>query len=220
MYNMNHKKFGQIAGGIIILIIISLITLLITTCVRRKSENKPTPHVPAKKEDAQKPEKFKLRKKPKKFKPNTYLPRKKESQASGAIDLTTFSPGKSLIYFDDKRVWWESDHDKNDIEDDHTIYVTMEAPLRRLIDLVDKENATLKVQDTYRPAGIHNKKSLHKEGRAIDLTCEGISLEELAKLCWMAGFDWVYYELNGGAHIHCSVKREDEKRRNRRLLAK
>ena len=204
---MEHKKFGRIASSIIILIIISFIALLVTTCTHHRRRRKNMP-LTAKIEQPPVSRKFKLRKKPKKFPPNTYLPKKKESQASGAIDLTTFSPGKSLIYFDDKRVWWESDHDKNDIEDDHTIYVTMKAPLRRLIDLVTKENATLKVQDTYRPTGIHNSRSLHKEGRAIDLTCSGISLEELAKLCWMAGFNWVYYERKGGAHIHCSVKRE------------
>jgi len=144
---MNHIKFGRIVGSIILLVIIAFIALLITTCVRRRHTHKPVINPPVKKELPAKQE-FKLRKKPEKFKPNTYLPRKKESAASGAIDLATFSPGKSLIYIDDKRVWWESDHDKGDIEDDHTIYFTMEKPLRRLIELVVQENATLIILET------------------------------------------------------------------------
>ena len=53
------------------------------------------------------------------------------------------------------------------------------------------------------------KTSLHKEGRAIDVTCDQMPLEELAKLCWISGFDWVYYEARKGKgpHIHCSVRR-------------
>jgi hypothetical protein len=36
-----------------------------------------------------------------------------------------------------------------------------------------------------------------------------MSLGDLAKLCWQAGFDYVLYEVpaNGGRHLHCSVKR-------------
>ncbi len=70
------------------------------------------------------------------------------------------------------------------------------------------------MQDAYRPGGIHNPTSLHKEGRAIDITCKELSLEKLAKLCWAAGFDWVYHEVKAklGAHVHCSVKRTGEER--------
>lgn len=157
----------------------------------------------------QKPAKIKPRKLPDAFPRNTHLPKVNEAIASGSIDMSTFSPGRDLVHIDDDRVWWESDNDKGDNEDDHTIYRSMEAPLRKLIDLVTDRGATLKVQDTYRPNGIHNSRSLHKEGRAIDLTANGLSLEELAKLCWLAGFDWVYYEARGkgGHHVHCSVKR-------------
>jgi hypothetical protein len=118
-----------------------------------------------------------------------------------------FSPGRDLTFIDDARVWWESDNDDGDNEDDHSIHKSLEIPLRRVIELVAARGATLKVQDAYRPAGIHNPRSLHKEGRAVDLTCDDMPLEDLAKLCWAAGFDWVYYETRGGAHIHCSVKR-------------
>ncbi len=201
---MNNNKFGWVVGGSISTIIVLLLTLLITTCVHKTRSPKPVIE-----EKNVVKEVYKLRDKPARFKPNSYKPNIKESSASGAIDLPTFSPGKSLVFVDDPRAWWESDNDKNDTEDDHSMYITMEAPLRRLIDLVSERDAILKIQDTYRAAGIHNPRSLHKEGRAIDLTCDKLGLEELAKLCWMAGFDWVYYEAKakGGAHVHCSVRR-------------
>ena len=122
--------------------------------------------------------------------------------------MESFSPGRDLVHIEDTRVWWESDNDAGDDEDDHTIHRSMEAPLKALIELVSQRGATLKVQDTYRPSGVHNSRSLHKEGRAIDLTAKDMSLEELAKLCWVAGFDWVYYEAKAGSgsHVHCSVK--------------
>jgi len=143
------------------------------------------------------------------FPSNTHRPNVKESIASGAIDLGTFSAGRDLMYIDDARVWWESDNDTNDTEDDHTIHASLELPLRRLIELVTERGGTLKVQDCFRASGVHNKRSLHKEGRAIDLTCDELGLETLARLCWAAGFDWVYHERRsrGGAHVHCSVKR-------------
>ena len=203
---MNNNKFGWIVGGIISTVIVLLLVLLITTCVHKTQSLAPTDEIVVIKQE------YKLRDKPSRFKANSYRPNIKESKASGAIDLSTFSPGKSLVFVDDSRVWWESDNDKNDTEDDHSMHAAMEAPLRRLIDLVLERNAILKIQDTYRAAGIHNPRSLHKEGRAIDLTCDDLGLEELAKLCWMAGFDWVYYEAKakGGAHVHCSVSRKTE----------
>ncbi len=154
-----------------------------------------------------------VREAPVKFARNSYLPDKREGKASGSIDLTTFSPGRDLIYFDDARVWWESDEDGEvDDECDHSMHRALELPLRRLIELVVARQGRLKVQDAFRPTGIHNPRSLHREGRAIDLTCDEIPLEELAKMCWQAGFDWVFYECprNGGDHIHASVARLPE----------
>ena len=147
---------------------------------------------------------------PDRFPRNTHLPPLPEGRVSGSIDLGTFSPGRDLTYLEDERVWWESDSDTNDVEDDHSMHASLELPLRRLIELVDRRGARLKVQDAYRPTRIHNARSLHKEGRAVDVTCEDMPLEELAKLCWAAGFDWVYYEDRPakGAHIHCSVRRD------------
>ena len=90
------------------------------------------------------------------------------------------------------------------------VFWSMEIPLRRLIELVDAEGGILKIQDTYRAEGVHNHRSLHKEGRAVDITCDELGLEKLSRLAWSAGFDWVYHEVprNGGAHVHASVSPE------------
>lgn len=149
-----------------------------------------------------------VRSEPDVFKPNQRMPHRSEIRSSGAIHLKTFFPEYDLVHVDDPRVWWESDNDKNDVEDDHLVHYAMELPLKRLIELVAREGGQLKVQDSYRDEGIHYPKSLHKEGRAIDLTCENMTLEKLAKLCWAADFDWVFYEApkTGGHHIHASVR--------------
>ena len=143
------------------------------------------------------------------FPRRSYLPKKRESAASGSIDPTTFSAGRDLVYVSDDRAWWESDHDTGDTEDDHSMHRRMELPLRRLIEMVSARDGILEVQDAYRASGIHSARSLHREGRGIDLTCDEMPMGELAKLCWAAGFDWVYYEApkGGGDHIHCSVSR-------------
>jgi len=150
-----------------------------------------------------------MREAPASFKAGQHMPDIGEAAASGSIELGTFSAGRDLIFIDDPRVWWESDEDKNDVEDDHSMHAAMEIPFRRLVNLASEKNAVLKVQDAYRAHGVHGPKSLHKEGRALDLTSDELSLEELAKLCWVAGFDWVYHERNArsGSHVHCSVQR-------------
>jgi hypothetical protein len=151
-----------------------------------------------------------VRKEPARFAPNTHLPRMKELVVSGTLSLPTFLPKYDLVSVDDARVWWESDNDTNDVENDHIVNAALEEPLRRLIELVSQAGGTLKVQDSYREEGIHLDHSLHKEGRAVDLTCDELGLEKLAKLAWAAGFDWVYYETprKGGAHVHASVRTE------------
>lgn len=147
---------------------------------------------------------------PDRFPRNTHLPPEREGAVSGSVDLGTFSAGRDLLYVDDARVWWESDNDEGDVEDDHTMHRAMAAPLGRLVELVHARGGTLEVHDAYRPTGVHNPRSLHREGRAIDVTCDQMSLEELARLSWAAGFDWVYHEASakGGAHVHCSVRRD------------
>jgi len=151
-----------------------------------------------------------LRPEPASFKPNSSVPRRPEGATCGSIDPDSFSAGRDLVYVDDPRAWWESDSDVGDDECDHSVHRAAKRPLLRLIELVSREGATLKVQDAYRPSGIHNSGSLHKEGRAVDVTCDYMPLEKLAKLCWAAGFDWVLYESDPrkGPHVHCSVKRD------------
>lgn len=178
---------------------------------------RPDPKSSPPKETSQKPVVENLdpvRPAPAAFPPNTNMPRGKETLHSGAIQLDQFDPKRDLIRFEDARVWFESDHDTKtgDKEDDHLMHRMMELPMKRLVRLVEGGKGKLKVQDCYRAASenrIHLAKSLHCEGRAIDLTAEGLSLEELSKMCWRAGFDFVLYETprGGGAHVHCSVRR-------------
>ncbi len=149
------------------------------------------------------------------FPPDSNLPRGKEIYASGPIDLKTFSPTNDLIRFDDKRVWFESDHDRVREEDDHMIHRAVEVPLKRLVNLLEKTGGRLKLHEAYRAADknrIHLAYSLHCEGRAVDLTCEKTSLSDLAKLAWQSGFDFVLYEVpkSSGVHLHCSVKRSPD----------
>lgn len=152
---------------------------------------------------------------PTRFAINTTMPRVNESKASQAIADVWFDPDRDLIRVEDTRVWWESDHDdrEKDTEEDRIMHWAMEDAFRRLVELVVQEGGRLKVQDTYRDQGIHNVKSLHKQGRAIDLTSENMSLSRLACLAWAAGFDWVYFEKSGGLHIHASVSPQGKIRR-------
>lgn len=186
----------------------------------------PTNSVPEKAEERPNPQ---VRPFPASFPRRACMPDIRETEASGDISVSTFSPGRDLVYVDDPRVWWESDFDgETDDEDDHSMHACIEPAFRRLVELVAMSNATLRVQEAYRPATIHSPKSLHREGRALDLTCPGLdpkisdpgpaspdqllpsqaSLEILAKLCWAAGFDWVYYEVpqKSGAHLHVSCR--------------
>ena len=144
---------------------------------------------------------------PARFPARSHMPPRREELVSGPPGLRFF-PKHDLVRVEDERVWWESDNDQGDTEDDHVMHRSLEEPFRRLIELVARERGILKVQDTYREEGIHAAKSLHKEGRAIDLTCDELGLEKLARLAWAAGFDWVYHEVprNGGAHVHASVR--------------
>jgi len=193
--------------GVVVLVHLGL--LLVWSCRRPRpeppsSDAAPPPSVAVTNELAP------VRPAPARFPPNTTMPDVREIEASGAIHMPSFSPGRDLVFFDDTRAWWESDEDgETDDECDHSMHAKMVLPLRRVIEAVSGRQARLKVQDVYRPTGIHNTRSLHREGRAIDLTAEGLTLEELAIICWQSGFDWVYYERpkGGGDHIHASVRR-------------
>ena len=200
------------AGGACLLGL--LICFCVESCSTSPERDDEKKEEVAKKDEPPPPDLHKpVRDAPASFPPDSNMPRGKEIYASGPIDLATFDPKRDLIRFEDARVWFESDHDNtDDDEDDHLIHRAMEVPLKRLVNLLDKKGGKLKIQDTYRHAEsnrIHMVTSLHCEGRAIDLTCENASLSDLAKLCWQAGFDFVLYEVprKSGVHLHCSVKR-------------
>ncbi len=150
---------------------------------------------------------------PASFPPASNMPQGKESKHSGPIDLKTFRPTRDLVRFEDPRVWFASDPDNKDGKEGHLIHIAVETPLKRLVNLVEKRGGKLKVHEGYCAVDtkktIYLENSLHREGRAVSLTSDGLSLSELAKLCWQAGFDFVLYEAppGGREHLHCSVKR-------------
>ncbi|MBP5510395.1 MAG: hypothetical protein J6Z49_05705 [Kiritimatiellae bacterium] len=208
--------------AVIIAALIGAVVLVVLLIVRGCSGKTPDAPTPQRGEKPQKtaraaPDlKNPVRPAVRSFGRNSSLPLGRESLNAGAIDLATFNPVNDLIHFEDPRVWFESDHDTDDETDnDHLLHRAMEWPLRRLVNLVEQKGGKLKIQDTYRSADtnkIHTERSLHCEGRAIDLTSENLSLSELANLCWQAGFDYVLYEApkRSGEHIHTSVRREHD----------
>ncbi|MFP6904491.1 MAG: hypothetical protein VCG02_04670 [Verrucomicrobiota bacterium] len=160
---------------------------------------------------------FPLRDEPPHFPLDKRWPSRTEIAHSQSIAQVPFDPERDLIRIEDDRVWWESEHDNDDVEDDHVFHWAMEEPFRRLVELMEQAGGRLKVQDVYRAEGVHAPKSLHKQGRAADLTTanpERIPLGRLAKLCVAAGFDWVFFEAKGGFHIHVSVTPEGKVRRS------
>ena len=190
--------------------------LVAESCGKKEPTEKARPEVAEKEPAPPPPDLYNpVRKAPASFPPDSNLPRGKETLASGPIDLDHFNPTNELVRFEDKRVWFESDYDKVVEEDDHLIHRAVEVPLKRLVNLMEKKRGTLKIHEGYRTAEknkIHLATSLHCEGRAVDLTSETMSLTDLAKLAWQAGFDFVLYEKpkKSGVHLHCSMKRSPD----------
>jgi len=154
-----------------------------------------------------------VRDEPNSFRSGSAKPAGGEGKNSISIDQVSFHPERDLVEIFDDRIWWESDNDNdtNDDENDHLFHFAMVQPMCRLVEMVEERGGVLKVQDTYRESGVHAPRSLHKQGRAVDVTWkdpktgENRSLSTLARMCWAAGFDWVFFE-NSPPHIHASVR--------------
>lgn len=205
----NERTLILVTGTLVILLTILIGALIKRGCSRQETASVPPPAEQALAKAVPEPTGPQRRPIPSSFKRDTHKPAGGEGDTSGSIDLTTFSAGRDLIYLEDSRVWWESENDKDDSECDHSFHKSMKVPFEALVELVVEHGGILKVQDVFRASGVHSATSLHKEGRGLDVTCEELGLEMLARLCWAAGFDWVYYEASsrGGAHVHCSVRR-------------
>jgi len=154
-----------------------------------------------------------VREEPNSFRSGSTMPAGGEGKNSISIDQVSFHPDRDLVEIYDDRIWWESDNDNDtkDDENDHLFHYAMVQPMCRLVEMVEERGGTLKVQDSYREHGVHAPRSLHKQGRAVDVTWkdpktgENRSLAVLARMCWAAGFDWVFFE-SSPPHIHASVR--------------
>ncbi len=71
--------------------------------------------------------------------------------------------------------------------------------------LADTWGSTLfSIDEAYDSTGVHGLRSLHSEGRALNLSVNADGAGRLAGLAWLAGFDWVSFDEAG--HVHASAR--------------
>src|SRR5205823_1766032 len=63
----------------------------------------------------------------------------------------------------------------------------------------------LQINAGFDTEGKHGERSIHYEGRALDIQANGKFLQRLAGLAMLAGFDWINSDDSKG-HLHVSVQ--------------
>jgi hypothetical protein len=96
-------------------------------------------------------------------------------------------------------------------EDDKRMTKGLKAKLDSLATAVKTEwpERKLRVTEAWSDSSVHAAQSLHREGRAADLTADDkdqLKLGRLARLAVDSGFGWVFYE--DDKHVHASVAKD------------
>jgi hypothetical protein len=139
----------------------------------------------------------------------TYVPDQPEVERVGAISgriARGTVPFHRLVRCDAANVLFK---DEEGTGADRLMTPRLEQRLERLAALVQREwpELTVRVTEAWDESNEHGERSLHYEGRALDLTTsdlDGERLGRLAGLALAAGFEWVAHE---PTHVHASVAR-------------
>jgi hypothetical protein len=138
-----------------------------------------------------------------------YLPNQPEAERvgaiSGAVDRGTV-PFHRLVRCDARNIVFK---DEEGTGADRLMTPRLEARLQRLASLVSREwpGVQLRVTEAWDENREHGERSVHYEGRAVDLTTSDLDNTRLARLAGLAlsaGFEWVAHE---PTHVHASVSR-------------
>lgn len=139
----------------------------------------------------------------------TYHPDKAEAEVVGAINarINRRSPYfQRLVRVESEAIVFK---DEEGTGADRLMTTRTRERLERLSSLVLREwpGVRLRVTEAWDENAEHGAKSVHYEGRALDLTTSDQDSSRLGRLAGMAieaGFDWVIHE---STHVHASVAR-------------